>query len=791
MKNKSKGILIGIAGSVIVAGAAFTATSLGVNGIHSNIQPEQGQEQLTPAKTNISSLIFNDIPDQEYTGQAITPAVIVLDGQNQLELNEDFSLEYSKNTAIGIADILITGKNDYEGEKTIHFNIVKQANSWLVNPDAATLSAGTPKYGTPQVFVKQAGAADSTYIALEYDTEEEQWWPAPEDEEALAQYYYGGQAITVKVVVAEGETFTGLEKVINFTIPHDVVVEDIPDQEYTGQAITPFIVVWDVDIEQMLEEDVDYTVEYSDNENIGVATVDITFIGEYADVETITQNFEIIKATNIWQTEPNVSFYSYDMSLNIYDGYALYGQAKNYLKYPNTDEFVEISSSYISNLPAGEYVFKSVIEEGETYLGLTYMDTFEIEKQQNSWMSNYIMSGYDNDGTIECNVDAYFGTPEIYYKKQSSDVWIKANSNTITVSESGTYDVKAIVEESDSYTGLNYTTTVTVTVYYNYEFVSDGQTFMSGRGNSVSLSQEPTKSGYVFIGWSTVEDDESFIVTGTYTLEQDTIFYAIFKEPLDFTFDGSKVMSYTGSDTAVVIPASYSTITKNGTTYYVEGNDTQVSMIGDGELAGAVFMDNTNLVSVEIPTSVTTINRRAFLRCTNLETVTGLDNVSLINHDAFGGCSSLVSIGNVDNVRTIDQRAFQDCTALETISLPNVTQINSDAFSGCTALETISLPNVTTIDNKAFFGCTALKTLIVSDKLTSFSTYGNSFGNNSAFEAIYIYGDNVANISYFSQIPNGSTIYVKDTLVSTYQTTYATEIANGNYTIAAITPSSE
>ena len=63
-------------------------------------------------------------------------------------------------------------------------------------------------------------------------------------------------------------------------------VSDIPDQTYTGSAITPAI-----DIETTLTLDTDYTIEYSDNTNVGTATVTVTGIGNYGG--TIERTFTI------------------------------------------------------------------------------------------------------------------------------------------------------------------------------------------------------------------------------------------------------------------------------------------------------------------------------------------------------------------------------------------------------------------------------------------------------------------------------------------------------------------
>ncbi len=86
-----------------------------------------------------------------------------------------------------------------------------------------------------------------------------------------------------------------------------VTVDSIPDKVYTGSQITPSVTVKMGEIK--LVEGQDYTLSYSNNINVGTATVTITGIGNYADV--ITTTFKITNATM------QVDAYGYE---NVYDG---------------------------------------------------------------------------------------------------------------------------------------------------------------------------------------------------------------------------------------------------------------------------------------------------------------------------------------------------------------------------------------------------------------------------------------------------------------------------------------
>ena len=63
-----------------------------------------------------------------YTGKAITPAV-VKDGSKTLKKNTDYTISYSKNTAVGTATVTVKGKGNYAGTVTKTFTIIPKATT--------------------------------------------------------------------------------------------------------------------------------------------------------------------------------------------------------------------------------------------------------------------------------------------------------------------------------------------------------------------------------------------------------------------------------------------------------------------------------------------------------------------------------------------------------------------------------------------------------------------------------------------------------------------------------------
>jgi hypothetical protein len=164
--------------------------------------------------------------------------------------------------------------------------------------------------------------------------------------------------------------------------------------------------------------------------------------------------------------------------------------------------------------------------------------------------------------------------------------------------------------------------------------------------------------------------------------------------------------------TDVVTVTVHPTVTSIlGQTFYECTSLTSINMSEQVDTIGfGAFRECTALASISISNQVIGIGSEAFSGCTALKTISIPNQVTTIADQAFCRCTALVSISMSDQVTTIGDLAFAECTALTSISIPNqVTTIGMYAFYDCTALASISIPNkVTTIEDYAFDGCTAL-----------------------------------------------------------------------------------
>ena len=155
------------------------------------------------------------------------------------------------------------------------------------------------------------------------------------------------------------------------------------------------------------------------------------------------------------------------------------------------------------------------------------------------------------------------------------------------------------------------------------------------------------------------------------------------------TYDTTGRNKYSGSVTIS------STISYQSTTYIVKN-------IGESAFSGC-----SNLTSVTIPNSVTSIDSEAFSECRNLTSVTIPNSVTSIGNNAFYNCYGLSSVTIPNSVTSIGKLAFFNCFGLTSLTMSsNVTSIGNYAFGECKKLTTITIPkSVTSISYCAFYNC--------------------------------------------------------------------------------------
>ena len=120
-----------------------------------------------------------------------------------------------------------------------------------------------------------------------------------------------------------------------------------------------------------------------------------------------------------------------------------------------------------------------------------------------------------------------------------------------------------------------------------------------------------------------------------------------------------------------------------------------------------------NLVSIDIPESVISIERGTFYHCESLKIVT-FSPRTYVGAYAFCGCGELEHIPPLSYA---SEGVFSCCEKLSDIKLlDGITDICEDAFEDCESLAEIVIPrSVQRIEQLAFRGCHSLKRVTFED----------------------------------------------------------------------------
>ncbi len=107
-------------------------------------------------------------------------------------------------------------------------------------------------------------------------------------------------------------------------------------------------------------------------------------------------------------------------------------------------------------------------------------------------------------------------------------------------------------------------------------------------------------------------------------------------------------------------------------------------------IGSTAFAGCHNLISIEIPSSVTSIGDNAFSYCSGLTSVSIPNSITSIGSSAFEGCSGLTSVTIGNSVTSIGYGAFEGCSGLTSVTIPNsVTSIGAAAFYNCNGMDSL------------------------------------------------------------------------------------------------------
>jgi len=213
---------------------------------------------------SIENCSLSPLSDVIYNGSRMTPSVTVTDIKgNKLMAGTDYELTYGENLNIGQADVTVTGKGTYEGQKTLSFKILPADISGFEVSGIKDIYAYTGSPIEPEAVIKDNRTGRQLVKGTDYTVSCNDNLSEGEGTITLTGKgnYTGSVSRSFFISAAEKK---------------ELKISKIPDQTFVpgGEGIRPAITVKDGSL--TLNADSDYSVSFTDNLNAGQAKVKVT-----------------------------------------------------------------------------------------------------------------------------------------------------------------------------------------------------------------------------------------------------------------------------------------------------------------------------------------------------------------------------------------------------------------------------------------------------------------------------------------------------------------------------------
>ena len=232
---------------------------------------------FTISGISIYNANVSSIPTQPYTGNAVMPSVVLTYAGQNLVSDRDYTLIYVNNITVGTASIIINGKGNFSGSKTINFTIgnVNLADSQITPIPDQIYTGSVIRPGITVSYNGRTLVLNQDYTIV-----------YPMNAITIGTYTITvmgkGKCIgnkTVSFRIVDGRQDIGVCAGISYIKP----------QVYTGSEIRPKVEVYAAG--NKLAKNIDYTLSYSSNTSVGKAKVTVKGIGKYTG--TLTTSFRI------------------------------------------------------------------------------------------------------------------------------------------------------------------------------------------------------------------------------------------------------------------------------------------------------------------------------------------------------------------------------------------------------------------------------------------------------------------------------------------------------------------
>lgn len=127
------------------------------------------------------------------------------------------------------------------------------------------------------------------------------------------------------------------------------------------------------------------------------------------------------------------------------------------------------------------------------------------------------------------------------------------------------------------------------------------------------------------------------------------------------------------------------------------------------------FSNDTNVVSIILPPTITRLSTQCFYSCNNLTHVS-LEKITIVDSQVFSGCSNLTEIIG-PNVISVDwgNNTGQANSKIKSIVLPKLSTVPSQMCWYCNELRYVDISGAKTVKSSAFQGCTNLSNIVCRD----------------------------------------------------------------------------
>ncbi|WP_026498437.1 leucine-rich repeat domain-containing protein [Butyrivibrio sp. WCD2001] len=463
-----------------------------------------------------------------------------------------------------------------------------------------------------------------------------------------------------------------------------------------------------------LLENSDYTVAYSNNTNIGTATITITGMDAYTG--TATRTFPI--NGDLSGAEANLEYNSV-----IYDGTAktpgvtvrhhgvLLNQGTDYIvAYANN---IEEGTATVTITGAGFYLNSKTLNFSISKNDLAQAEIILSE-------SDYVYDGQEKKPSAQVKYNNQLLTEGTDYELTYTGT-VGPGMATVTVTgkgrykgqKSANYSIGGISIENAviklnhtiyTYTGSEKKPTPTVTL--------DGITLVRDVDYKVSYENNlDVGTGLVII---TGIGKYSGAVSQSFQILE-------YGSGMDIVFDG---------DRTIMTNELVFTIMDDGD----ENPEIEVTTPKDKKAKKVVIPATVSLGDKEY--KVTSIGEKAFYKNKNVQEIIVGNNVEDIEAYAFYGCINLKKLTIGNGVKNIGDSAIRKCTKLESLTLPkSLLVLGPKAINGCTKLKKLIIKADVVIDVKAKAITNISEKAVIKVKKKLLKQYKKKFNKKTGYKS--------------------------------------------------------